>query len=422
MTSSMGETDETTRKSSLDPPRSTATLTFDPVATRENGCIVGIDHRRRGAVLLTTGTPMTTSAEFDRVAATQRTALTSNQRDDRQLIRCATLAASSHNTQPWRFRVGPDAITIVADFARRCPVVDPGDTHLFKSLGCAVENLVQAAAAQGLTTNVEFDDDNDAIVVGLSPSPSATAPTGELFEAISVRQSTRHAFDSTPIATDELAALQLAASGPGVRTVMITDPDRLESIAGLVAEGDMAQLTDRPFRRELLSWIRFNPSAALRTGDGLAGRCTGNPSVPTSLGRLLSPLAIRARPQARTDTANIRSSAGVAVFATDTDDKLAWIEAGRAYQRFALQAAVFDIRTAFINQPIEVLALRPRFDALAGLDGEHAQLAVRFGHGELTPYSVRRPVDEVVDTTPEHPTGPPTTDTNPLNASVRQRQ
>ena len=365
---------------------------------------------------------MTTSADFDRAATQQRSALTSSRRDDRQLIRCATLAASSHNTQPWRFRVGPDAITIVADFTRRCSVVDPDDGHLFKSLGCAVENLVQAAAAQGLATSIEFDDNLDAVVVGLAPSPSATPPTSELFEAISLRQCTRQPFDSTPIATDELVALELAANGRGVRAVIITDPDRLAAVGELVADGDLAPLTDHSFRRELLSWIRFNPGTAVSSGDGLAGRCTRNPSLPTVVGRLLAPLVIRARSQAKTDTTNIRSSAGVAVFATETDDKLAWIEAGRAYQRFALQAAAFDIRTAFINQPIEVRALRAKFDAVVGLDGEHAQLALRFGHGELAPYSLRRPIDEVLDTTPDHPIEPTTTGINPRNASVRQPQ
>jgi hypothetical protein len=62
--------------------------------------------------------------------------------DAKELVRYATLAASSHNTQPWRFRVRPASITILPDYSRRCPAVDPDDSHLFKSLGCAAENLV----------------------------------------------------------------------------------------------------------------------------------------------------------------------------------------------------------------------------------------------------------------------------------------
>jgi hypothetical protein len=64
----------------------------------------------------------------------------------RELVRCATLAPSSHNTQCWKFAIGANGrlITLLPDLARRCPAVDPDDHHLFVSLGCAAENLVQA--------------------------------------------------------------------------------------------------------------------------------------------------------------------------------------------------------------------------------------------------------------------------------------
>ena len=339
---------------------------------------------------------MTTADEFDRAGARQRAGLMADGRDDQLLIRCATLAASSHNTQPWRFEIAPDAITIRPDLTRRCPVVDPDDAHLFKSLGCAAENLAQAAGAQGLAADVRFDSTHDAVVIGLQSTGSP--PSANLFEAIPHRQCTRSAFDSTPVSPDDVAELEAAGAGPGVRIVAITGRAAITQIGDLVAEGNRTQLTDGAFRGELLSWIRFNPAAALRSGDGLAGRCTGNPPLPDWLGKLLAPVVIRARTQAERDTANITSSAGIAVVVTERDDKAAWIDAGRAYERFALQATAMEIRTAFVNQPIEVAALKSRFEALLGVDGEHAQLVVRFGHGGRAPFSLRRRLDEVIDT------------------------
>ena len=76
--------------------------------------------------------------------------------DITELIRLATLAANSHNTQPWRFRVLENAIHITPDFSRRTPAVDPDDHHLYASLGCAAENLAIAAAAKGLTGGSAF--------------------------------------------------------------------------------------------------------------------------------------------------------------------------------------------------------------------------------------------------------------------------
>lgn len=101
----------------------------------------------------------------------------------RELVRYATLAPSSHNTQCWKFALDGDghAITILPDWSRRCPAVDPDDHHIFVSLGCATENLVQAALAHGLKAEVSFDATRDAVRVALAPVPSQATP---LFNAL----------------------------------------------------------------------------------------------------------------------------------------------------------------------------------------------------------------------------------------------
>ena len=93
---------------------------------------------------------------------------------------------------------------------------------------------------------------------------------------------------------------------------------------------------------------------------------------------------------------HIRSSAGIAVFVSDADDKAHWIEAGRCYERFALQATALGIRTAFVNQPVEVASIRPRFASLLGVAGKRPDLVVRFGRGPAMPGSLRRDVDAVL--------------------------
>lgn len=80
----------------------------------------------------------------------------------RGLLRCATLAPNSHNTQPWRFIAARGWLRVLPDLARRTPVVDPDDHHLFASLGCAVETMVQAGPALGLQVEVETLADGSA--------------------------------------------------------------------------------------------------------------------------------------------------------------------------------------------------------------------------------------------------------------------
>jgi hypothetical protein len=336
---------------------------------------------------------MSTVTIYDEAAATARRVTSATVRDDRELVRLATLAASSHNTQPWRFRIGDEAITILPDRSRRCSVVDPDDAHLYRSLGCAAENLVHAASLQGYAASVRYDAEVDGVEVALADD-EGRAPT-ELAGALTTRQCTRTAYDGTPVSAEDLAALEQAGTGGSVWCLLLTDRAAIDAVSTFVELGDRAQLADAAFRRELLAWVRFNPAAALRTGDGLAGRVNRQPPLPTVLGRALAPVLIRATAQAQTDRERLRSSAGVAIFLADRDTRADWVAAGRAYERFSLQADLLDIRSAFCNQPVEVPELRRQLEGRLGITG-HVQLIVRFGRGARTPYSLRRPVDEVL--------------------------
>lgn len=122
----------------------------------------------------------------------------------------------------------------------------------------------------------------------------------------------------------------------------------------------------------------------------------GNPEVPRWLGLLAMQFGFSARKQNQKDFRHIRSSSAIAVLVSDIDDKPHWIEAGRCYERLALQAAALDLRTAFINQPVEVASLREKFTDFLGVGTRRPDFIVRIGHGPEAPRSVRRPVEEVV--------------------------
>ena len=121
-----------------------------------------------------------------------------------ELVRYATLAPSCHNTQCWKFALdgkgSGKGIAILPDLSRRTPAVDPDDHHLFVSLGCAAEHLVQAALAHGFNGEARLDAASDAIRVTLAPTqPQATA----LFKAIPQRQCTRGDYDAKPLSNEE---------------------------------------------------------------------------------------------------------------------------------------------------------------------------------------------------------------------------
>lgn len=91
-----------------------------------------------------------------------------------ELVRMATLAPNSHNTQGWSFTPLLDGVRVAVDLARRTPVVDPDDHHLFVSLGAAVETLIIAATAYGITATPQVATDGTVTLTfadGATPSP-----------------------------------------------------------------------------------------------------------------------------------------------------------------------------------------------------------------------------------------------------------
>lgn len=178
--------------------------------------------------------------------------------------------------------------------------------------------------------------------------------------------------------------------------LILSDRPRIEQVLEYVVRGNSAQMADPAFVDELERWIRFSGQDAVRRGDGLFAASSGNPVVPAWIGEWMFGLFFT--PEAENDkyARQLRSSAGVAVFVGQTSDKAHWVEVGSACERFALQATTMGVRCAFVNQPVEVAALRPQFAALLGLGELRPDLVLRFGRGPTLPPSLRRPVLAVI--------------------------
>ncbi len=308
-------------------------------------------------------------------------------------MRCATLAPSSHNTQCWQFALEVGAITILPDLLRRCPVVDPDLHHVFVSLGCATENLFVAARAHGLNAETHFDTTRCVVRVTLTPAP---AHASSLFNAIPARQCTRGDFDGMPLSGEELDLLERAGTSDGVRMLLLTERPVMERALDYVLQANTVQMADPAFVRELKGWIRFNRTDAVRTRDGLFSVTSGNPAIPRWLGDLAFGWFFRTRGENDKYARQLRSSAGIAVFVAQVADMAHWVEVGRCYERFALQATALGIRNAFLNQPVEVPSVRSPFADAIGLAGQRPDLVVRFGRGPAMPQSLRRPVQDVL--------------------------
>jgi hypothetical protein len=308
-----------------------------------------------------------------------------------ELVRCSTLAANSHNTQPWKFWLSPDKVLLRPDLSRRTPVVDPDEHHLWVSLGCATENLVLAAAALGKHADVVFGPQEVQVAL-----ENATPVSSPLVNAIFQRQCSRAEYNGQPMPNDVLQELTRAADRSGVRLLLLTERAKVEGLVDYVTQGNSAQIRNAAFVKELKSWVRFNQADALATGDGLFSRLSDNPTVPRWLGNAVFGVVLSERSENDKYAKHLRSSAGVAVFVGERADRASWFEVGRAYEHFALAATALGVRTAFVNQPVEVPAVRTQFAQWLGLGAGRPDLVVRFGRGPQLPYSLRRPVADVI--------------------------
>ncbi|MFN4128871.1 MAG: Acg family FMN-binding oxidoreductase [Paracoccaceae bacterium] len=310
------------------------------------------------------------------------------------LVHYATLAANSHNAQAWRFRQTADGVAILPDMSRALPVADADHHHVYASLGCAAENLMLAGGAAGRSSTLDFVPQGAGRVeVALGQGGSK----GPLFEAILSRQCTRSEYDNRAVPAADLAALEAAARVDGAEVMLITDPALIAQVLDLILTGNAAQVSDPAFAAELKHWLRFNARAAVGTGDGLFSAASGTPTLPDFLGRFMFDRFFTVQAENDRYARQVRSSAGLAIIHSDRDDPAHWVQAGRSYQRFALQATALGIRHAHLNQPIEVASIRPQMQSLLELGERRPDMLLRFGFAPPMPRSLRRPVAEVID-------------------------
>jgi nitroreductase len=307
-------------------------------------------------------------------------------------------APSGHNTQPWKFRVVADSITIFPDYGRALPVVDADNHALFISLGCALENLVIAAAHFGYDTTVEMHLENkgaESIEVHLRPA--AANADGALYEYMDARQVTRNKYNGAPIPPADMEKLKTSTKQEDVQAFFVTDKNEMEKLLALVKEGNIRQFSNPSFVKELMHWIRFNKTDAEQTGDGLFGAATGNPSVPAWFGKLFMKLTASPKKEAAKWDDLIHSSSALLIFIAERDDKKAWINVGRSFERTMLTATSLHINHAHANMPCEEVELRKKLSNQLNLTKEQQPLLlIRLGYSEKMPYSFRRPLADVV--------------------------
>lgn len=321
--------------------------------------------------------------------------LTGNSFDQiKALLRYAVLAPSGPNTQPWKFSIKDNEISLIVDFSRSLPSVDPDDRTLYISHGCLLTNLLIAAEHFGFGYDVKCLPDgssgNRTAAVQLS-NRSATPRFPDLFPEITKRHTNRKSFGERSIEDEKLQKLKDCANREGFRLDIITTDEGKNEMANLQARAHKIQLGNKAFRKELASWVRPNTSDAK---DGLPGYSFGYSDFESYFGSSIFGTFDMSSSRARIETSYMEASPAVAVLSTDSDDKLTWIKTGVLFETLFLTATKLDVRFDLFSQPIGIPELRQEMAQI--LKVKYPQILIRMGYADPAKHTPRRPVEEVL--------------------------
>jgi hypothetical protein len=291
------------------------------------------------------------------------------------LISFAVLAPSGHNSQPWLFQVGDNEIIISPDYAKRLDVVDSENRELFISLGCAVQNLMTAAHHYGYDATYEYNDGK--IVVKISKQE--VQKDDPLFDAIKKRHTHRGNFTGAIIPENLLQGFDNEDDA----SVLIckSESPEAEIIRQKIVAGNEIQMSDTAFKRELVSWMRFNKKHVNETRNGLCYNVLGFPATPKPIGRKIVGMFLNPKAQNKTDVAVNASASHFCVFCVKENTPQNWIDLGVFLERFLLKITSQGIAYNFSNQPCEIPSLNQELQK--ELNITHCpSVVVRLGYGK----------------------------------------
>jgi nitroreductase len=337
------------------------------------------------------------------------------------LVRAAILAASPHNTQPWLFEVTNSSIELYMDTKRNVGALDPYLREEHIGIGCSLENLMLAAAANGYQASVTL------LPGKLGPIPAdpklellarVDLATGkreetELYDAIPHRHTNRGAyFPQKPIPPELVDTLsRLASDEPDVKLFLFTAEADRKKIVGISSVANDEIYSDPEVDRGSNRWKRIHWSSVQKFRDGLTIDASGQPPIAIGIAKMMPLWMLRwaASRGPKNGYSNLMLSAPLIgiIAVPDRYDRECCLRVGRSWQRAHLLATARGLAGRPCNEAVEMIdhekALgKPplRAELLGEILGAAAwqpTFVFYMGYPTLTARaSPRRPIDNVL--------------------------
>jgi nitroreductase len=337
------------------------------------------------------------------------------------LIRAAILAASPHNTQPWLFKVANSSIELYLDTQRNVGALDPYLREEHIGIGCALENLMLAAPANGYTAIATLQPgklkpipaDPKLRLLARVDLASGKHDGSELYDAIPRRHTNRGPYDPhKPIPPDFLEALsRLPGDDANGKLFLFTAEVDRKKIAEVSSSANTELYSDPDVQRGSERWVRMKWSSIQEHRDGLTIDAFGLPPIDSAVVKMMTPGMLRwaGSHSEKNGYSNLMLSAPLIGFITvrDRHDQEQCLLAGRIWQRAHLLATAHGLAARPCNEAVEMVdheqALgRPasREVLLSGITGDSTwqpTFVFYMGYPTLSAdASPRRPVEAVL--------------------------
>jgi nitroreductase len=285
------------------------------------------------------------------------------------LVRAAILAASPHNTQPWLFKVTNSSIELYIDTNRNTGALDPYLREEHIGIGCALENLMLAAAANGYQATVTL------LPGKLGPIPAELKPElrarvdlasgqheeSELYDAIPRRHTNRGAYNpQKPIPPQFVEALSgLASDETDLKMFLFTGEAERRKIVEISSASNAEIYSDPEVVRGSDRWIHIDWSEVQKSRDGLTIDAFGLPPIATAVSKMM-PVSMlkRVASQGQMDRYSdlMLSAPLIGIIAVhDRYDQEQCLGAGRIWQRAHLLATARGLAGRPCNEAVEMI-------------------------------------------------------------------
>ncbi len=270
------------------------------------------------------------------------------------LLNFAVLAPSSHNTQPWNFKIKNNTISVYKENKRRLPIADSNDRQLHLSVGCAIQNILIAANYFGYTANLEYKNNSDSpnlIAIISLEEQGKTPETESLIHSITTRKTNRGKYKIDKISSSIID--EIVNNGDSeIKVNVVSDQAKINKLGYVAAVAASRSMENRDFRIELSHHLKNNLT---RSKIGMPGFSIGIPTPPSFLlAFLMRMLNLEKIGQKQNIALFEKSTPHIVIISSATDTTEDWIKAGLKFQKISLFLDSKGISTSPWGAPIQI--------------------------------------------------------------------